>query len=264
MAVNNALRIACDEIFRTVEILAPGRVRIGPGAAECDPNALLAFLQAEIYRRCYACFRSVPAETSAAQLLGAVRSANHSRAFPRESLARLPHSYTALGPKPPVSVTWLRLYWNVGPNGAVALMERATDLLGRSGTAFQLKIMLDTERRRRDAAVLYVPVACWHAAAQLLRISYEDVVNAGDMEPATPLFARPVRAGVGLAEDPGGGHSFGTHRAFLVALALIDIYLSGRRGETDGWGALRSRFESAGLRLERPHLNGTGPDPYVM
>jgi len=264
VAVNNALRIACDEIFRTVEILAPGRVRIGPGAAECDPNALLAFLQAEIYRRCYACFRSVPAETSAAQLLGAVRSANHSRAFPRESLARLPHSYTALGPKPPVSVTWLRLYWNVGPNGAVKLMDRATDLLSQSGAPFQLKIMLDTGRRRRDAAVLYVPVARWREAARLLRMSSRDVAKMGDFEPDAPLFARSVRAGVGLAEDPGGGRSFGEHRAFLVALALVDIYLSGTPGEEAGWRALLSRFEFAGLSLERPHLNGMGPDSYLM
>ena len=133
-----------------------------------------------------------------------------------------------------------------------------------TGTPFRLKVMLDTGRRRRDGAVLYVPAACWREAARLLWTSYADVANAGDMEPEAPLFTRPVQPGVGLAEDPGGAHSFGTHRSLLVALALIDIYLSRLPGETNGWHALQSRFESAGLRLERPHLNGTGPDPYAM
>jgi hypothetical protein len=127
--MNEALRIACAEIFRTVEILAPDRVRIGSGIAVCDPGTLLAFLQAEIYRRSYACFRDVPAEEPTARLLAALRSANRSRALPGESLTSLPHSYTALGGSPPPGTTWLRLYWNVGPNGAVALMDRATDLL---------------------------------------------------------------------------------------------------------------------------------------
>jgi hypothetical protein len=263
--MSEALGVACAEIFRTVEILAPGRVRICGGVAECDPNTLIAFLQAEIYRRFYACFRDVPAEVSAAALLATLRSANRSRALSRESLTSLPHSYTATGGHlPPSGATWLRLYWNVGPNGAVTLMDRATDLLAQDGVPFRLKIMLDTTRRRRDGAVLYVPVASWQAAARLLRMSYGDVAHVGDIEPEAPLFVRWLRAGVGLAEDPGGGHSFGTHRAMLVALALIDIHLSGLRGEEDRWRALRSRFESAGLRLERPHLNGGWPDPYVM
>jgi hypothetical protein len=138
VALNDALRLASDEIFRDLEILTPSRVRIGASATECDPNTLLAFLQAEVYRRAYARFRDVPAELTTGRLLATLRSA------------------------------------------------------------------------------------------------------------------------------PGGAHSFGTHRSLLVALALNDIYLSRLPGETNGWRALQSRFESAGLRLERPHLNGTGPDPYVM
>lgn len=262
--MSEALHVACAEIFRTVEIVAPGRVRIGDRVAECDPDTLLAFLQAEIYHRFYACFRDVPAEMPAAVLLAALRSANRPRVLPRESLTSLPHSYTALGGRPPHGATWLRLYWNVGPNGAVALMDRVTNLLGQDGVPFHLKIMLDTARRRRDGAVLYMPVACWQAAARFLRMSHGDVAQAGDIEPEAPLFARWLRAGVGLAEDPGGGHSFGTHRALLVALALVDIHLSGLRGEEDGWRALRSRFESAELRLECPYLNGRRSDPYVM
>jgi HopA1 effector protein family len=262
--MNNALRLASDEIFRTVEILTPTCVRLGASTAECDPNALLAFLQAEVYRRFYGRFRDVAAEMTTAQLIARLQAVNRSRPLPRESTTGLPHNYIALGAEPPLGVTWLRLYWNVGPEGAVALMDRATDLLGVSRTPFQLKVMLDTGRRRRDGAVLYVPVAYWQAAARLLTIAYGDVANAGDMEPEAPLFTRPVRAGVGLAEDPGGAHSFGTHRSLLVALALSDVYLAGSPGDTDGWRALCCRFESAGLCLERPHLNGTGPDPYVM
>jgi hypothetical protein len=129
---------------------------------------LLAFLQAEVYRRAYARFRDVPAELTTGRLLATLRSANRSRAFPRESLTSVPQSYMALGREPPLGATWLRLYWNVGPNGAVALMDRATDLLGATGTPFRLKVMLDTGRRRRDGAVLYVPAACWREAARLL------------------------------------------------------------------------------------------------
>jgi HopA1 effector protein family len=262
--MSEAHRVACAKIFHTVEILAPGRVRIGDGVVECNPNTLLAFLQTEIYCRSYACFRDVPVARPVDALLAALRSANNARGIPKESLAGVPHTYTALSGSLSPGATWLRLYWNVGPKGAVVLMDRATNLLVEGDVPFRLKVMLDTARRRRDGAVLYVPTGRWQAAERLLRMSHSAVVQAGDIEPEVPLFARGLRAGVGLAEDPGGGHSFGTHRALLVALALADIHLSGLRGEEDWWRALRVRFEAFGLRLERPHLNGLGPDPYVM
>jgi hypothetical protein len=262
--MSGALRAACAEIFRIIEILAPDRVRVDDGVVECDPDRLLAFLHSEIYCRSYACFRDVPATKSVDDLLAALRSANRARAIPNESLAGLPHTYTALRGRLSAGAMWLRLYWNVGPKGAVVLMDRATSLLGPGDVPFRLKVMLNTARRRRDGAVLYVPVDSWQAAERLLRLSYSAVAQAGDIEPEVPLFARWLRSGVGLAEDPGGGHSFGTHRSLLVALALADMHLSGLRGEKDWWRALWARFESYGFRLERPHLNGRGADPYVM
>jgi hypothetical protein len=262
--MSEALRAACSAIFSNVEILAPGRVRVCGAVSECDPNSLLAFLHGEVYRRFYACMRDVPAEVPAARLLDALRSANRRRAMPAESLSGVPQSYTAMGGTVPPATAWLRLYWNVGPAGAVAVFERATALLDRDGVPFRLKVMLDTTRRRRDAAVLYVPVAYWQPAARLVGGSYEDLARVGDIEPEPPLFARWLRDGVGLAEDPGGVHSFGTHRALLVALALVDVHLSGVRGEEDRWHALRLRFEADGLSLGQPHLNRPGPDPYVM
>lgn len=261
--MTDPLGAACNEIFRTMEILGPDRLRIGDRVSVHDPDLLLGVAQAEIYLRFYACLREGAPGMLPDVFLDALRRENRSNQPRRESLAGLPQSYVALGLPSPPGTRWLRLYWNVGPHGAVALMGKLTDRLSRDSVPYRLKIMLNTAYRRRDAAVLYTPAECWPKVAALIDTCRGHVADAGDLEPETPLFTRALRPGIGLAEDPGGAHSFGTHRSGLVAFTLARIHLSGLVEQPDQWRALQSLFKSFGLDLARPHLNRRGPDPYA-
>jgi HopA1 effector protein family len=254
----------CAEIYRAVEIQAEDRVRIGNEIIHLDPAALVFFIQARLYATFYARMRPIASAQKSFALLAALRAVNEGNALPRESLSNLPHSYTALGLCPPHGTEWLRLYWNVGPDGAVALMAAATNRLTRCGVPFRLKVMLDTTNRRRDAAVLYLPRSCWRHAAGLVAQVSDAVQCSGDIEAEVPLFTRLIRPGVGLAEDPQTGLSFGMHRTWLVARGLAMSYLLGHTEKAERLGDLAREFAAVGLSLDQPHLNRPRPDPYQL
>ena len=73
--------------------------------------------------------------------------------------------------------------------------------------------------------------------------------------PATPLFARRLRAGVGQAEDPAGGESFGQHRCRIVAEGLWNAYVEQASTREARLACVVAQFERHGLSLRRPHLN---------
>jgi hypothetical protein len=92
--------------------------------------------------------------------------------------------------------------------------------------------------RTVTGALLPMPVAwslgCATRAPRLARLGAAvldvpslDALPAGLLDelepllhPAAPPLCRPVRPGVGLAEYPDNGMTFGEHRCHLVALAL--------------------------------------------
>jgi hypothetical protein len=49
------------------------------------------------------------------------------------------------------------------------------------------------------------------------------------MRPGTPVFTKFLAPGLGLAEDPGQGDSFGQHRCRLLADAMILAYEQGKK-----------------------------------
>jgi hypothetical protein len=83
--------------------------------------------------------------------------------FPKDAIPRSPGFYTALSDAPfaPVpSMPVVRLYWNVAPDSAIALMRAVTRSLNANGVPYLLKVRADPAGFNRcDAAVLYVPVS---------------------------------------------------------------------------------------------------------
>jgi hypothetical protein len=114
----------------------------------------------------------------------------------------------------------VRLYFNVGIAGAASLIRLLTAALNRHEIAFQLKV---TTRRsdfaRTDNAVLYLPQDGFHVAA----LALQPVIPAieATLNSDVPLFTKRLGRGIGFAEDPGPGESFGTSRSKLVAAALV-------------------------------------------
>lgn len=156
----------------------------------------------------------------------------------------------------------LRIYWNLSPSGGVALMRQVTSRLNRLLVPFALKILQDPAGFDRcDAGVLYVRRRDYPAVADGLERIYP-AVRPG-LKPGTPVFTKPIAAGVGLAEDPGAGASFGLHRCRLLADAMLCAHEERRRLLADRLRFVSDSFAAAGVTLEQPYLNPSSADVYA-
>jgi hypothetical protein len=156
----------------------------------------------------------------------------------------------------------VRLYWNVTEAGAASFVAGVTGALNRYEIPFELKVTTDSAQfARRDNAVLYLSQDLFHAAWLAL---VPVLPRLGDaLRPGIPLFTRELARGVGLAEDPGGGDSFGSARSRLVAGALAEA----RAGEAFSWTDFETRFvaavRAAELDIDALWLNPRSKDIYV-
>jgi hypothetical protein len=176
--------------------------------------------------------------------------------LPKEYVDRLPGFYVATGPVGWGDVDWsrvVRIYWNVTPTGARHLMLAATRVLNEAAVGYQLKILsrLDGEPRC-DAAVLYVAEAEYPRLRDLLERIYR--VVAPELRPGVPALTKRLAPGVALAEDPGGGVSFGQHRCTALADSLIDAHRHGVHSLDDRFRFVTEAFARRGIDVEAPYL----------
>jgi hypothetical protein len=72
---------------------------------------------------------------------------------------------------------------------------------------------------------------------------------------STPLFTLPIQPGVGCAEDPNTGESFGMNRCRLAAEGIVDAWRKGKNTSDERLNAIAERFSQEGFDLDQPHLN---------
>src|SRR5439155_1825398 len=90
------------------------------------------------------------------------------------------------------------------------------------------------------------------------------VSDSADLQIETPLFSKTLRPGVGLAEDPQTGVSFGMHRSWLVARSMVKSYFANRQTDDLLWSDLCDEFEVEHLSIERAYLNAGSVDVYEI
>jgi hypothetical protein len=174
---------------------------------------------------------------------------------PKEHLWLAPGFYTALSDAP-VDVesarAVLRVYWNVTPTGAPALMRALTTRLNASEVPFRLKIADHPFRLDRcDAAVLYLPGGSFEAMrATLLGVAAE---LTGHLRPSIPAFTLELASGVGLAEHDGGAVSFGTVRCQLLAQAIVRAHQRGVTELDERIAVVAERFAEQGIQIDAPY-----------
>jgi hypothetical protein len=155
----------------------------------------------------------------------------------------------------------VRWYWNLRPEGAVVLMHHVTARLNQAQQPFRLKVLKDPVRFTRcDAGVLYVPKADWDAVAALLAPIYATL--APHLKPGTPVLTKALAPGLGIAEDPGQGESFGLHRCRLLAEGMLRAYEQRQTSVVARLHAVVDRFAEEGLCLETPFVNPGSRDIY--
>ncbi len=183
---------------------------------------------------------------------------------PKELPAYSPGFYSAFGDRPfpaasPTPV--VRLYWNLTREGAVPFVEIVSERLNDARLSFRFKVLSDPDAYVRcDAAVIYLPADGYRDAAPIIEQIYAHI--AQNLRPETPVFTKPLAPGLGLAEDPPGGHSFGMHRCGLVADGLINAYSEAATSLGERTERVITRFEEAGIDIDSPFLNPGAKDSY--
>jgi len=186
--------------------------------------------------------------------------------MPKELRGRAPGYYIAMGDAWLPDGEWrnvVRLYWNVKAEGAVDLTRSATRVLNRAGLPFQLKVVTQLARFSRcDSGVLYLRQRDYPEARRTLERLHAEI--APSLRAPVPALTKPLAPGLGLAEDPGNGMSFGEHRCQLLADALIRAYELGKTSVDDRLRVVVERFGDDGIDLARPYLNPDSEDAYDL
>ena len=184
--------------------------------------------------------------------------------LPKEFLNMSPGFYMALGDRElrlDDSDPVLRFYWHLTPDCAAAFVGSATTRLNAGGIPFRLKLLRDPNLYNRcDAGVIYARKRDYQSISCILADVYHEVCSS--LEPGIPAFTKALAPGLGLAEDPGDGQSFGEHRCHLLADALIAAHESGLSSVPERTRAVADRFEREGLDLAAVFLNPGSRDEY--
>lgn len=223
-----AVSVAKDEVAITVQ---PGQYAFAPGAGR------------------------PPAVGDSVELL-----------VPRESLVHQPGMYFAMGETPGSDYDFAsiaRLYFNVPAGDAAWLLRTLASVLNRYFVPFRIKCSVDPASfHRTDGFVLYLGRRFLPTALRLLAPLADELDER--LQPGTPLFSRPLLAGMGGADDPGSGESFGQSRCRLVAGGLLDAWRAGAAPLAERREAVARRFRTAGLSLDAPHLSAGAADLYTF
>jgi hypothetical protein len=184
--------------------------------------------------------------------------------LPNEMLRSSPGFYSALGDaalgrEEPL----LRVYWNLGAAGAPAYVGACTRLFNEARLPMRMKVANAPGRFDRcDAGVFYIRRADAAAAWELVRELRATL--APHLGAPTPALTKAVAPGVGVAEDPGGGESFGMHRCAIVAEALIRAHERGVGDLTERVELVAACFEEVRLSLDAPYLSPGSSDAYPV
>jgi lantibiotic modifying enzyme len=155
----------------------------------------------------------------------------------------------------------VRLYWNLTSDGAVSLMRLVTRVLNDAHLPFRLKVVDHPTRYVRcDAVVLYIPRGEYFATMAALEPVYAALGSS--LRSQVPVFTKELAPGLGLAESPDNGESFGLSRCALLAEGLIRAYAQDKRPIEERLHAVLQCFTEAEIDPHKPYLNASSMDQY--
>jgi hypothetical protein len=159
--------------------------------------------------------------------------------------------------------TLIRFYFSCTAQGITDLVHHLTGELNRYQVPYRMKALTDPAHyTRTDSMVLYCARRYFAPIAGII-MSLGPAATAG-LKDSVPLFAKPMRPGVAVAEDPGNNQSFGMHRCGLVAEGLVDAWQQGAREPDKRLDCVAARFTANRLRLERAYLGPDAVDHFIM
>jgi hypothetical protein len=159
----------------------------------------------------------------------------------------------------------VRIYFNLSPDGSVAVMESLTQGLNEIGIPFSFKVLYNPQDyNRHDSGVLYFDRQDYPTVINVIRNFYDRYRS--HFKPEIPLFTKQLAIGIGLAEEPdlkfADRESFGMNRCQIVANGLLSIVDRGSNSVADRMAAILAGFSTVGISLEQPYLNSNSSDIY--
>jgi hypothetical protein len=138
----------------------------------------------------------------------------------------------------------VRIVMTPRPDALAEFVAAITAALFDEPVPWLLACATDIRRLRRSGgAVLHLPDSS-ALTAEMIRAA------APHVRSVTPPLCLPVAPGMGLADNPDNGMSFGEHRCHLIALALRNC--GGRQAPLR---AIADVFQSHGIDPARPYLS---------
>ena len=190
---------------------------------------------------------------------GKVRSGDPCRVWVGKELRHLiPGFYLAFGDGDERDTrdsteTRVRFYWHLTEAAAASYLDLATQSLNEHRIPFRTKVLSDPGAYfRADAGVLYIERRYVKAVLPIVRRMHEGL--GAMLRPEVPMFTKALLPGLGLAEDPANGLSFGQARCRLVAAGMWSAFCKGRNDGDSRLEAIAEAFAANGIDPARPYL----------
>jgi hypothetical protein len=160
----------------------------------------------------------------------------------------------------------VRVYFNLSPEGAVAVMESLTQQLNEIKIPFTFKVLYNpSDYGRYDSGVLYFEKSNYEAVRQVLQTVYAE--NQLHFRTEVPLFTKLLAPGLALAEEPdckfAAVESFGMNRCQIVANGLLEARQNGDESPESRMASIRQHFSFLGIDWQRSYLNANSEDIYT-
>ncbi|HYY99248.1 MAG TPA: T3SS effector HopA1 family protein [Pyrinomonadaceae bacterium] len=186
--------------------------------------------------------------------------------YARESRSLQAGFYYAFGEEaedPNDGLGLIRLYWNVSFEGAPRLVGLVTSRLNRFRVPFRVKFATARSQfGRTDVSVVYLSKRFFRIAAELMLDIHPEIGDA--LGEDVPLFSKKLAPGLGVAEDPGTGESFGQSRCRRLAETVWNCYRRGEQTADARWREFGRLLREGGLDPEHTHLNSGSLDWYEL
>ncbi len=158
----------------------------------------------------------------------------------------------------------VRFYFNLRPEGAIALMEILTRQLNDFSIPFTFKVLYNpADYGRYDSAVLYFNKCQYETVQKVVKLAYAETQSS--FYPEVPLFTKKLAPGLGLAEEPDSklnGESFGENRCQIVANGLLKAIQTGDNSLEGRMKAIYEEFANVKVNCCYPYLNPDSTDIY--
>ncbi|HEY9800741.1 MAG TPA: T3SS effector HopA1 family protein [Leptolyngbyaceae cyanobacterium] len=176
--------------------------------------------------------------------------------------------YMAVGNAGPYkSEDIVRVYFNLTPAGAVAIMGSLTTQLNHILIPFKFKALYNPkDYGRYDSAVLYFNKNNYQAVHSVLKKVY--IEHQSDFKAEVPLFTKELASGLAIAEEPkhkfAQKESFGTNRCQIIAKGLLEAWRKGDNSPSVRLAEIVQQFSLLKIELQRPYLNANSEDIYTV